>query len=384
MKLRARWWDADRRTVRFPASTRGLTATGRYRNPVTLRIMLVGDSMTVGSRGDRTWRYRLWRHLRATGADCAFTGPCTGVYDRETGTVGDGYRDPDFATAHHAAWGRPIGRLNERITADVERYRPDVLLVLMGLIDLGFYTPADATETNLRAFVTAVRAGNPAARIVLAPVPFNDRALADPLFAAQRVDLNARQERVVADLSTPGSPLRLTGDLPQWDLLADTYDGTHPSERGEHKIAATFADTLWTAFGVGGAYGPIPRTRSALPAPGTPTAIRTDGTGLVLRWPPVPGADRYHVLVRDVTGGPWARLPWPVTGTRCPFADLLPGHTYAFAVRALRGTGEGPSSPVLRAVVTGATRGMPEWTPDVGLGERRSDGRQPAGGPAKR
>lgn len=349
--------------------------------------MPVGDSMTIGSRGDHTWRYRLWHHLRGAGVDavdCAFTGPYTGVYDRETETVGDGYRDPDFATAHHASWGRPIGELNRRITADVRQYRPDVLLVLMGLIDLGFYTLADATEANLRAFVAAVRAGNPAARIVLAPVPLNDRALADPLFAAQRTDFNARQERVVAELATPRSPLLLAGGLPEWDLLADTYDGTHPNERGEHKIAAIFAESLHTGLGVGRPYGPIPRTCPALPAPATPRAAPGPG-GLVLRWPPVAGAERYHVLVRDVTAGQdWTRLPWPVPGTRCPFADLLPGHTYAFAVRALRGNEEGPSSGVLRVFFTGDVRGMPGETRSVGVGERRTDGRQPAGGPAKR
>lgn len=346
--------------------------------------MHVGDSMTIGSRGDYTWRYRLWRHLRATGADCAFTGPYAGVYDRASGTVGGGYRDPSFPTAHHAAWGRPMGVLNERIAADVARYRPDVLLVMVGLIDLGFYTPADVTEANLRTFVTAVREGNPAARIVLTPVPVNDRVLADPLFAAQRTDFNARQERVVAELSTPSSPLVLTGGLPEWDLLADTYDGTHPSERGEHKIAAVFAEALY-GLGVGGRYGAIPAGRSGLPAPARPTAVQGAGSGLVVRWPGVPGVERYHVLVRDVTGGQaWARLPWPVSATRCPFADLLPGHTYAFAVRALRGNDEGPSSPVLRVFVTGGERGMPEGTLGVAAGERRTDGRQPAGGPAKR
>lgn len=341
--------------------------------------------MTIGSRGDHTWRYRLWHHLRAAGVDCAFTGPYTGVYDRETETVGDGYRDPAFDTAHNASWGRPIGELNRRITADVRRYRPDVLLVLMGLIDLGFYTLADATEANLRAFVAAVREANAAARIVLSPVPVNDRALADPLFAAQRADFNARQERMVAELATPESPLLLAGGLPEWDLLADTYDGTHPNERGEHKIAAMFARALHAGFGVGRPYGPIPRTRPALPAPATPRVVRGAGSGLALRWPPVAGAERYHVLVRDVTAGQdWTRLPWPVTGTHCPFADLLAGHTYAFAVRALRGNEEGPSSGVLRTLFTGGTRGMSEGTPGVGAGERRSDGRQPAGGPAKR
>lgn len=346
--------------------------------------MIVGDSMTMGSRGDYTWRYRLWRHLRAYGVDCAFTGPYTGVYDPVADAAcHDGYRDPGFPTAHHAAWGRPMARLNERIGADVAHHRPDTLLVMTGLIDLGFYTLADATERNLRAFVAAVRAGNPRARIVLAPVPVNDRALADPLFAAQRTDFNARQARVVADLSTPDAPLLRTDALAGWDLLADTYDGTHPNVRGEHKIAAAFAETLHGRLSVGGPYGPIPHPTAGVPAPAAPTAHVT-GTRAELRWPPVPGADRYHVLVRDHDGGhPWTRLPWPVTHTACPFDDLRPGHAYAFAVRALRGNEESPSSAPL-LVITDGHRGMPEVEAGVPGCERRTDGRQPAGGPAER
>ncbi len=32
-----------------------------------MRLLLVGDSVTHGSTGDWTWRYRLWHHLRACG-----------------------------------------------------------------------------------------------------------------------------------------------------------------------------------------------------------------------------------------------------------------------------------------------------------------------------
>ena len=268
--------------------------------------MIVGDSMTMGCRGDHTWRYRLWRHLRAYHVDCAFTGPHTGVYDPDTGAAcDDGYRDPGFPTAHHAAWGRPMARLNERIAADVARHRPDTLLVMMGLIDLGFYTLADATEVNLRAFVAAVRDGGPRARIVLAPVPVNNRVLTDPLFAAQRADFNDRQARVVAELSTAEAPLLRTPGLTDWDLPGDTRDGTHPSARGEHKIAAAFAETLHDGLGVGGPYGTIPDP---------------------------------------------------------PAAEF--------------------TSPLL--VIADGERGMPETVAGVAAAERRTDGRQPAGGPAER
>ncbi|GAA4968573.1 hypothetical protein GCM10023238_40750 [Streptomyces heliomycini] len=39
----------------------------------------------------------------------------------------------------------------------VRSCRADVLLVSLGLIDLGFYTNAEQTADNVRAFVTAAR-----------------------------------------------------------------------------------------------------------------------------------------------------------------------------------------------------------------------------------
>ena len=41
----------------------------------------------------------------------------------------------------------------------VRAHRADVLLVSLGLIDLGFYTNAEQTAENVRAFVAEARAG---------------------------------------------------------------------------------------------------------------------------------------------------------------------------------------------------------------------------------
>jgi hypothetical protein len=34
------------------------------------RVLIVGDSITQGSAGDFTWRYRLWKHLAAAEGGC--------------------------------------------------------------------------------------------------------------------------------------------------------------------------------------------------------------------------------------------------------------------------------------------------------------------------
>lgn len=218
-------------------------------------MMLAGDSMTIGLRGDYTWRYRLWHHLRDHRVPVAFVGPHTGVYDpRAEAETPSGYRDPRFDTAHHAAWGRPMPALTATIATDLRRYRPDYLLLMAGLIDLGFYTLSDATEAALRDLLGRARGAIPALRVVLAPVPVNDRTLRDGLFAAQCRDYNSRLRRVAGELNTPAAPVLMADVLPQWHLPADTTDGTHPSPTGEHKIAATFADALHRGFGLAAPY----------------------------------------------------------------------------------------------------------------------------------
>ena len=46
-----------------------------------VRILLVGDSVTQGSAGDWTWRYRLWKHFDAAGVAVDFVGPRNDLYD---------------------------------------------------------------------------------------------------------------------------------------------------------------------------------------------------------------------------------------------------------------------------------------------------------------
>lgn len=60
-----------------------------------MRVMFVGDSMTIGSAGDFTWRYRMWQHLNRTfGGPYRIVGPRSELYDTAAGAaVSYAYRD---------------------------------------------------------------------------------------------------------------------------------------------------------------------------------------------------------------------------------------------------------------------------------------------------
>jgi hypothetical protein len=221
-----------------------------------LRFMPVGDSMTIGSAGEHTWRYRMWQHLRATyGGPFKVVGPRETLYDKATESPDSlEYADPEFPRAHLAGWGEGWLHMAPLIREAVRAQRADVLLVSLGLIDLGFYTNAVQTAGNARAFVEEARAANPSVRMVLLPVIPNVRAETDAPFATQVTAFNELLAKAVADLDEPRSPLLLASPPSSYDVTFDTYDGTHPNASGEHKIAEGFAEAMYQAWDLGEPY----------------------------------------------------------------------------------------------------------------------------------
>ncbi len=218
--------------------------------------MPVGDSQTIGSAGEHTWRYRLWQHLRETyGGPFAVVGPRETLYDKATDApTSYEYADPDFPRGHLAGWGEGWLHMAPLIGDAVREHRADVLLVALGLIDLGFYTNAEQTAENVRSFVARARAARPRVRMVILPVIPNVRAEQDPPFAAQVTLFNELLAKAVADLDEPRSPLLLASPPAAYDINFDTYDGTHPNASGEHKIAGAFAEAMWQGWGIGHTY----------------------------------------------------------------------------------------------------------------------------------
>lgn len=212
--------------------------------------------MTIGSAGEHTWRYRMWRHLCAThGGPFTLVGPRETLYDKGADApVSYLYAEPDFPRAHLAGWGEGWQHMAPMIGQAVREARADVLLVSLGLIDLGFYTDPEQTTQNVRAFIAGARAARPRVRMVVLPVIPNIRATSDAAFATQVATFNELLAKTVADLDEPRSSL-LPASLPaSYDVDTDTYDGTHPNTSGEHKIAEAFAEAMYQGWGLGGAY----------------------------------------------------------------------------------------------------------------------------------
>ncbi|WIN00779.1 SGNH/GDSL hydrolase family protein [Actinoplanes oblitus] len=184
--------------------------------------MALGDSIT-GSPG--CWRALLWQKLPAERVDFVGTLPgqgCGFPYDGENEGHG-GYLVTNVASQNLlAGW--------------LAATDPDVVLMHFGTNDAWSNLP---TSTILAAYTTLVgqmRASNPGMRILVAKIiPMNPSTCAD---CAQRVvELDAAIPAWAAGLTTAGSPITVVDQWTGFDTATDTYDGVHPNDAGNVKIA---------------------------------------------------------------------------------------------------------------------------------------------------
>lgn len=321
--------------------------------------MIVGDSITEGSAGDYTWQYWLYKHLRADGARPKMVGPYHWLFNNVTKKEGSrAYANPRFERANDATWGMTFAHEKDVIGAKVTAWRPDYLLVLLGLDDLFWYgTSQPSMASNLAAFIASARAARPGIKIVLGLIPPDIHTQTNPKFAASVGEFNQTIIATAARMSTAASPIAVARDGTDINVAADLWDGTHPNANGEVRIAAAFADVLASRFRLGSAYptpfpvlptGPLTRPRLTV----SPSVT---GGQAKLSWKLVPGADGYRVYLRDLTKGETAfkKLPWPLSPGQDPWtaALLTPGDTYSFRIQACKGTDCGAFSNVATATV---------------------------------
>ena len=308
------------------------------------RIMIVGDSITEGSTGDYTWQYRLYEHLVYDGVRPHMVGPYGWLFNNVTHAEKDfGYADPHFEHANDANWGMALFREKDAIGRKVATYRPDYLLVLLGLDDMFWYGLGQpAMAQNLASFIVAARAARPHIRIVLGLIP-PDVHEQKPAFAANVATFNRTISSTATQLSTAESPIAVALDGSGISVAADLWDGTHPNANGEIKMAAAFADVLASRFHVGQPYPrPLPVLHTG-PLIHPRLTVRAANTArrAVLSWTHAPGADSYLIYLKDVSRGAisFTRLPFPMPTANDPWIAgmLSSGDTYTFEVQACKG-----------------------------------------------
>jgi lysophospholipase L1-like esterase len=225
-----------------PSSFRlnGVTCTGGVTTPPDpepgddpVKIMALGDSIT-GSPG--CWRALLWQKLPADDVDFVGTLPSQGCgfpHDGENEGHG-GYLATNVANQNLLpGWLAATG--------------PDVVLMHFGTNDAWSNLPASTILTAYTKLVAQMRAANPAMRILVAQIiPLNPPTCTD---CGQRVvTLNAAIPAWAASLTTAASPITVVDQWTGFDTTTDTYDGVHPNDAGNVKIANRWYPALAAAL----------------------------------------------------------------------------------------------------------------------------------------
>ncbi|GAA2038800.1 GDSL-type esterase/lipase family protein [Catenulispora yoronensis] len=239
--------------------------TSDFDNPdlVTVTMMMVGDSISHGSTGDYTWRYRFWRHLRDMAVAVDFVGPKKTLDTVATGRMGDEdftYADPEFDRDHACQWGLMYAAAKDEIAELVSTHDPDFVLVLLGINDIVWRgVGPEEFEADLRAFIANARAARRDVRLIIGTVLDTNRAHEELDFGRRVFRCNEVIRNVCAELDTLRSPIAVADSSREFFAPDHTWDGTHPNARGELRVAAAFADMLALRFAVGRPYPrPLP------------------------------------------------------------------------------------------------------------------------------
>lgn len=249
------------------------------------RVLFLGDSIT-GSPG--CWRADVWAAITDAGHDVDMVGirdldECGGVRN----AAGELW-DPD----HAGIAGATTAAMFVRIARDglVKETAPDVVVMLLGTNDLWGRQSAEAVLPQFQLLLDAIRADAPEAAVIVGTVlPLAENACTDcqPQIDAVNAGLPAWAESA----STAASPVTLVAVHEGFDAEADTYDGAHPDDSGDAKLAAAFTPALLAVLDGGSSddgqpgdsAGEDPTTaRGSIPWPFLLVAILAVVTGAVV------------------------------------------------------------------------------------------------------
>ena len=193
------------------------------------RIMPLGDSITEGLDGNATYRYWLWHQLNNAGYDVDFVGSNRGVWN---GTP----RFPDFDQDHQGHVGIRADMLVQHIDGWMAHSRPDIVLLHIGTNDLFQGQSVSSTVEDIERIITRLQKNNPNVTILLAQII--------PSLVWHLEAFNGQLPALAARMTTATSSVIIVDQVSGFSPHQDLYDGLHPDESGERKMAGRWMQAI--------------------------------------------------------------------------------------------------------------------------------------------
>ncbi|MGP3737314.1 GDSL-type esterase/lipase family protein [Streptomyces sp. GDS52] len=268
-------------------------------NADPVRIMPLGDSIT-GSPG--CWRALLWNRLQDAGhTDIDFVGTLPG---QGCGLAYDGDNEGHGGELVTDVADRDL--LPGRLAAT----RPDIVVLHFGTNDVWSGVSPDRILAAYTKLVAQMRAADPDTRLLVARIiPMNPASCTG--CARRVVDLNALIPGWAEATSTSRSPVTVVDQWTGFDTATDTYDGVHPNDSGNQKIAARWYPALSELLDRG-----VPGDPGDPGDPGTGEPACTASFRAVSSWQ---GGYQAEVTVRNTSAVPlsgWTATVAPADGAR--------------------------------------------------------------------
>ncbi|MCU0549613.1 MAG: SGNH/GDSL hydrolase family protein [Leptolyngbya sp. Prado105] len=203
--------------------------------PSGTRIMPLGDSITQADRYRNSYRRPLWLKLREAGYDVNFVGSTRSHY------LGNP-PNSDFDQDHEGHWGWQADEVLAQLDRWTEQAKLDIVLIHLGTNDILRGQSFDSTIAELRSVIQTLRKRNPNLKILLAQLIPSQNAEALTQQFNQQIFVLARS------LNSKTSPVILVDQFSGFNVSQDTYDGLHPNESGEQKMANRWFQALQTAI----------------------------------------------------------------------------------------------------------------------------------------
>lgn len=310
--------------------------------PAPRRLLIAGDSITQGSSGDYTWRYRLWKKLTATApGQVTFVGPSTQLYDNVNDRQGSPYYAVPFpGEAHAATWGALLYDEVDRVADEVRSTGADTLVAMLGINDIVWQGASAADIKGMyRTYVQRARAAAPGIDIVLCKVLSRyDFFSKEYLQVGEARAVATALKELATEMDTGSERVVVADTLSDWDAKLDTWDSTHPNPTGETLIAQRVSAAL-AKIGLGTASPSIYETAPWKVRPSAP-AVTAGAEEVTMAWDKVrTGATAMYLeynLTNERDG--FQRLPYGISDqTSWHLSPLVAGGMYEFRTVPIKG-----------------------------------------------